>query len=81
MEFPVISNSLNIIPISIIQTSSNCAVTAKLWLVYYPDKFSSRFYIFHVNIYNLPLFSQTVQINNNACFRCNYAVLILTRLL
>ena len=41
------------------QTSSNRAVAALLQLVSYPDEFLSKFYIFHVDIYNLHLIHQT----------------------
>ena len=45
--------------IFIVQTSSNRAVAALLQLVSYPDEFLSKFYIFHVDIYNLHLIHQT----------------------
>ena len=59
MEFPIIINSLKVPSIFIVQTSSNCAGAALLQLVSYPDKFLPRFYIFHVDIYNLHLLHQT----------------------
>ena len=63
MEFPFISNALKVFSKFIIQTSSNCAVTAQLQLVSNPDLFLSRFYISHVDIHNLHLLHQTNYLN------------------
>ena len=46
-------------PIFFFQTSSNSAVAALLQLVSYFGKFLSKFYIFHIDIYNLHLQHQT----------------------
>ena len=43
----------------IVQPSSNSAMATLLQLVSYPDKFLSRFYTFHVHIYNLHLLHET----------------------
>ena len=52
-------NTLIVTYTFIVETSCNSAVTALLQLVSYPDKFLSRFYIFHVDIYNSHLLDQT----------------------
>ena len=59
MILPVIFNTLKVSPLFIIQPACNCAVIVQLRLVSYPDKFLSRFYTFHVDIYNLHLLHQT----------------------
>ena len=41
------------------ETSCNGAVAGQLELNSYPDKFSSGFYILHINIYNLHLIHKT----------------------
>ena len=46
-------------PIFITQTSCNGTVAGHLELNSYPDKFSSRFYILHINIHNLHLIHKT----------------------
>ena len=45
--------------IFITQTSSNGAVAGQLQLNSYPGKLLSRFYILHINIYNLHLIHKT----------------------
>ena len=56
------------------ETSCNGAVAALLELVFYPVKFSSRFYISHMNISNLHLIHHTNCQNKQEW--CNCAVLI-----
>ena len=51
-------NTLKVPPKFIVQTSCNSAA-ALLQLVSYPDRFLSKFYTFHVDIYNLNLIHQT----------------------
>ena len=59
MRFPVVLIDCKVPPIFITQTSYNGAVDAQLQLNSYPSKFLSRFYILHINIYNLHLIHKT----------------------
>ena len=59
MEFPIIINTLKVANMFIVQTSSNSAVAALLQLDSYHDKFLSRSYTLHVDIYDLHLLHQT----------------------
>ena len=56
----LISNTLKVAHINIIQTSSNCAVAAQIQWSFYLNKFLTGFYISHVDIYNLHLFQETI---------------------
>ena len=64
MRIPVVLIACKVPPLFIIQTSYNSAVAAQLQLNSYPDKFLSRFYILHINIYNLHLIHKTNCQNN-----------------